>query len=373
VLALATPGSAAWARAAVLKIGHSLLTDRIDDLVRTLELVRGVDPAPDALDTTALALCTGIFILDVGGQFAMAELFRKRLRAVVEPVAAKNPVARGWMHLADTQRILWVEADPWRALDAGRAARAAFLEAGHRRGALEAQVFVGTTLWRLGLHDEAERALHEAEAAEQGLGITGALRTVSIIGVLADRGALDEARAVGEALVTRCQALGFPANEGRARWTLAYVLLVSGDLDAADREFATAIAMLERVPLDRAGATAMRASLRLAQGRPAEALADAREALDRLTERGAPAFRGEFARLVHAEALRATGDVDGATQVIASARAIILAQAEGIADPEVRRCFLTRVPEHRRTLELAAAWLGEAPDAAEGPATLKAR
>ncbi len=351
----------------MLKIGHSLLTDRIDDLVRTLELVRGVDPAPEALDITALALCTGIFILDLGGQFQMAELFRRRLRDVVEPVAAKSPVARGWMFLADTQRILWVEADPSRALEVGRAAQAAFLEAGHRRGALEAQVFVGTTLWRLGLHEEAERALHEAEAAEQGLGLTGALRTVSLIGVLADRGAIDEARAVGEALVTRCQALGFPANEGRARWTLAYVLVVAGDLDAADREFAAAIAMLDRVPLDRASATAMRASLRLAQGRAAEALADAKEGVDRLTERGAPAFRGEYARLVHAEALRATGDLDGAAQVIAAARDIILAEADRIADPEVRRSFLTRVPEHRRTLALAAEWLD-----GDGPATLKA-
>ena len=72
ILGLATPGSAPWVRAAVLRIGYSLLTERPDVLVSTLALVRGVDPAPDAVDPTALALCIGIFILDVGGQFQLA-------------------------------------------------------------------------------------------------------------------------------------------------------------------------------------------------------------------------------------------------------------------------------------------------------------
>jgi eukaryotic-like serine/threonine-protein kinase len=357
VLELATPGSAAWVRAAVLKIGHSLLTDRIDELVKTLELVRSVEPAPDALDVMALALCTGIFILDLGGQFQMAELFRRRLREVVEPVAAKSPVARGWMYLADTQQIAWVAADPWRATEVGRSSRAAFLEAGHRRGALEAQVFVGMTLWRLGLHAEAERELHEAEAAERGLGLTGSLRTSCLIGVLLDRGAIAEARAVGEALVARCAGT-FPANEGRARWAFAEVLRLAGDLDAADREFTSALEMLAGAPLDRAGVTAMRARLRLDQGRAAEALVDVTWALDRLTEHGASEFRNDYARLVYAEALRATGDLEGAARAIANARRHVLATADRIADPGARRSFLANVPESQRTMALAEAWLG---------------
>ena len=154
--------------------------------------------------------------------------------------------------------------------------------------------------------------------------------------------------------MARCQALGFATNEGRARWTLADILITADDLDAADREFATAIAQLEHGPLDRAGAVAVRARLRLAQGRAAEALADVKEGLDVLTKHGAPGFRGEYVRLIYAEALHATGDRDGAAQVIAAARDIILAHAEQIAEPDVRRRFLESVPEHRRTLALAA-------------------
>jgi tetratricopeptide (TPR) repeat protein len=357
VLRLAKPGAAPWARVAVLKIGYSLLRGQFDDLVATLSLVRGVDPDPDAVDATALALCLGIFILDLGGNFPMAELFRRRLREVVEPVAAHNPVARGWMLLADTQRILWAEEEPWRSLDVARMSRDAFREAGHRRGALEAQVFVGMNLWRLGMHAEAERELHEAEAAEQGLGITGSLRSVCLIGALLDRGAVAEARALGEALVARCHVLGFAANEGRARWTLADVLCTAGDLAGADREYALALDLLATVPLDRAAAMAMRGRVRLEQGRAAEALTDVTLGLDFLTERGAPAFRGEYARLVQAEAMHATGDADGALRAIVSARDRVLAQAAKIDDPTVRASFLENVPEHRRTLELAAAWL----------------
>ncbi len=358
-LRLATPGSAPWARAALLKIGFSLLQNRVDDLLGMLETVRSVDPAPEALDTTALALCIGIFVLDLGGHFPLAQLFRQRLRAVVEPVAAVYPVARGWMFLADTQRIAWAEENHWGALAAGRQSHEAFIEAGFRRGALEAQVFIGMALWRLGRHAEATQVLHEAEAAEQGLGLTGSLRTVSLIGVLVDSGEVESACVAAQALVARCQALGFPPNEGRARWALADALRTAGDLDGADREFVLAIELMAMLPLDQAAATTMRGRLRLDQGRAAEALADVADGLNRLNERGAVAFRGDYARLVHADALHATGDIAGAARAIAAARDHILAQANKISDEAVKKSFLELVPENRRTLELAAEWLGD--------------
>ncbi len=59
-------------------------------------------------------------------------------------------------------------------------------------------------------------------------------------------------------------------------------------------------------------------------------------------------------RLVLVEALRANGDVDGARRLIATARDRLFERAEKIVDPEWRRCFLERVPEHARTIALAA-------------------
>jgi hypothetical protein len=60
-------------------------------------------------------------------------------------------------------------------------------------------------------------------------------------------------------------------------------------------------------------------------------------------------------RLAHAEALRATGDTDGARRVLDDARARLLAIAARIPDPAYRQTFLEGVPEHARILALAAA------------------
>jgi hypothetical protein len=215
---------------------------------------------------------------------------------------------------------------------------------------------MGMNLWRLGMHADAERELHEAEAASPGLGLTGVLRTVSLVGVLLDRGQHREACVLAGQHVEKARAAGFSANEGRARWSYADVLCASGDLEASDREYTAALALLVGAPLDRAGALATRGRLRLEQGRAAEALADVTEGLDFLTAHGAPAFRGEYARLVHAQALRSTGDVPGSLRAIAAARDRILAQADKIDDPIVRAAFLGNVYENRRTLELCEAW-----------------
>jgi hypothetical protein len=113
--------------------------------------------------------------------------------------------------------------------------------------------------------------------------------------------------------------------------------------------------------LDSPGALATLAALRLAQGRPAEALAVASEAMAKAEAMGACSFffREAFLHLTHAECLEATGDHAAARAAIARARAWILAVADKIGDPAYRTSFLENVPENRKTLELARQWLGE--------------
>jgi eukaryotic-like serine/threonine-protein kinase len=60
-----------------------------------------------------------------------------------------------------------------------------------------------------------------------------------------------------------------------------------------------------------------------------------------------------------AEALHESGAAPEAHEIIREARADLLARAEKIADPALRRCFLEDVTAHARTLDLARAWLGE--------------
>jgi len=136
----------------------------------------------------------------------------------------------------------------------------------------------------------------------------------------ADQGALAPARALATQLAESGRAQHSPLEEGRGRWVLAEVLRRDGDLDAADREVAVALAMA--VPLDRPGVLATLSALRLAQGRAADALAATEDAVARSEAMGGCGmFRGAFVRLVHAEALHATGAHDAAARAIVRARA----------------------------------------------------
>jgi hypothetical protein len=79
---------------------------------------------------------------------------------------------------------------------------------------------------------------------------------------------------------------------------------------------------------------------------------------------GCGLFRAGFVRVVHAEALHATGHHDAARRAIADAHARLIAIAGKIAEPGHRTSFLEAVPENARTLALARAWPGDAaPDA----------
>jgi eukaryotic-like serine/threonine-protein kinase len=111
--------------------------------------------------------------------------------------------------------------------------------------------------------------------------------------------------------------------------------------------------------IDCAGVLATRAALCLRQGHAAEALAAAEDGLSRHKALGACGFfRGVRQRLVHAECLAAVGQRDAAHKAIALSRDRLRCIAEDIAEPAYRKSFLEEVPENRRTLDLALAWLG---------------
>jgi hypothetical protein len=110
-------------------------------------------------------------------------------------------------------------------------------------------------------------------------------------------------------------------------------------------------------PLEQMAARATLAAALLAQGRAAEALVAANDAMKQYEALGAFGFRGAHARLVHVEALEATGDHAGACQALSAARDRLMIQAAKIGDPAMRRGFLEDLPENARTLALARQWL----------------
>lgn len=61
-------------------------------------------------------------------------------------------------------------------------------------------------------------------------------------------------------------------------------------------------------------------------------------------------------RLLHAEALRASGALDEARAAIVEARDRLYERAQRIGDREMRRGMLERVKSHARTIALADEW-----------------
>ena len=147
--------------------------------------------------------------------------------------------------------------------------------------------------------------------------------------------------------------------EGQGRRVLADVLCRRGELVAAEREARTALELLTFQPLEQVASTTTLAAVLLAQGRAAEALVAAEEALQQYEALGAFGFRGGYARLVHVEALEATGDHASAATALATARDRLLLHAAKIGDLALRRGFLEDLPENARILALARQWLGK--------------
>jgi hypothetical protein len=130
-----------------------------------------------------------------------------------------------------------------------------------------------------------------------------------------------------------------------------------GDFDAAETEIQQAIPFLSNtVPLERPGVLASLAALRLAQGKPVEALSIAEDATNHADVMGACSrfFRDAFLALTHAECLEATGNHEGARARLLRAKEWLMLVADKIHDPAYRTSFLQQVPENRRILELVA-------------------
>ncbi|MEZ4301431.1 MAG: hypothetical protein R3B70_41235 [Polyangiaceae bacterium] len=237
-------------------------------------------------------------------------------------------------------------------------ALAAFVEAGDQRSACLELVSLGSGYADLGAYPEAEAALAGAlEAAERmGLLHIAPWALQNLGHVKARLGRRGEARAY----LARAREAGVASRDARLTGgTLIYLSRLAaeeGKLSEAEREAVEAASALAGVPAMRAGALAARSRALLASGRAQEALLEARSAMELLESLGAGKM-GEleaFVRVVLVEALLAAADRREAREAAALASERLASRAALIGEPALRESFLSRVPEHARTLELAA-------------------
>ncbi|WP_437320152.1 protein kinase domain-containing protein [Sorangium sp. So ce385] len=361
MMALATPGSGPWARGALLKLFGLMTTGQREAFTATLSAVRAVGPLPDAAAAVASTLRKGMVHLLTNGQPEVTQHLLRWLEAIVEPVAELDPRARGLRDMARSFHVMYADEDLWSGLRWAEAALESLEQAGSQVDIARARAYIAMGLWLLGAYARAEQTVRKALlCTDEEVWIAVGNHSLILGWILIDKGEIEEARLIAEAMIDAGRLRRVPFYEGMGRALLADALFERGDLETAEREALSALAALSSAPPRRLALMRTLAAIRLAQGRVAEALADAEEALAGYEAPRMSFIKGSFARLTHAEALMAAGNQRRALAAIAVARARLLENAAKIGDPELRRSFLEDVRENARTLELARAWLGEA-------------
>jgi hypothetical protein len=354
-------GSASWYSAvhfAGLSAGQLGQRDRLAAIAEELAS-RGSEE--EATGPAAVATAAIVMTLVYAGLHAEAEVLHDRLEAIA-PRFGDDPEVGGYVFWARWERALYSgRIERTRALAQG--AIESFERIGNVCATYTSRMFLGISEVELGAHAAAEALLRALLADGQRLGVEYVLGyTQCTLGrVLGRQGALEEARALEVAAIAAFAGQGDRLAEGASSTYLADILRRSGELEEAEAEARRAVSLLdvERMPWQ-VLARGTLAEVLLAQRRPAEALAEAREAMALIAALGGGSLGEALARLLYAQALEATGDGPGARVAIAEARDRVLAVAAGIDEPQRRASFLQAVPENARILELAQAWLGEA-------------
>jgi eukaryotic-like serine/threonine-protein kinase len=170
--------------------------------------------------------------------------------------------------------------------------------------------------------------------------------------ILAYRGCLEEARSFGE----KALAWTTEMNDGHFRRFALLYLAVTENLAAnhqrAEQHARAAIEMLAAHPSLQPFARALLARALLGQGLIAEAVLQASDAQAQLEAMGSVQDGEATIRLALVECLAASSDMATAARFAHQAADKIRKQADTIDHPEWRNSFLTRIPEHRRILEL---------------------
>jgi tetratricopeptide (TPR) repeat protein len=328
-------------------LGPQAKYDEVATLFRDLER----PAAPELLNPWLDCMVNATAYLAVGGDNEVRE---RTLALLEESKERLEPILRG---RAESLRAHLASNGGKRAeqVAAFKCAADYYESIGDRRSSCEGLGNLAISLLEVGQLEEAEASMRQILATAQKLGIKvilgGALQ--GLTNILAYQGFLDEARATGERAVAMTSAQSDRRFQGYAEAYLSVTEYLAADYARAEHYARAAVTTWEPVLSVRPFAIALLARALLAQGRPAEALVSSRDAYAQLESVGVVDDGEATIRLALAECLIAVGDTTAAREVLNKAAGRILASAEAIDDPAMRESFLTRIPEHRRILDLA--------------------
>jgi serine/threonine protein kinase/tetratricopeptide (TPR) repeat protein len=349
---LVVPGSEAWAHALSMLLLTSLAQDDMRVFRGLLDEFRPeVVIAREAIAPMCIGLSSVVYVISVMGQLDLAEEVLGHALAIASLHDDEDPVASAYLMLLQGTLDAYVGNDPWSSLGQLQQASDCFQAIGHRQFMAGTSIIIACiSLW-LGLFAEAEQELECNAASDYDMARLGPLARVAL---LSHRGAHHEAVDVATRMIESGADRSRAMYIRRAHWALADALFAAGELERAEWQAQHARELLTRFRVDHIAVSATLAAIQLAAGRSEEALATAEQALAEYDNIGACGFfRGPYLRVVHIEALLATGREAQAREAIAVARQKLLAIADRIKNPYCRASFLENVPENVRTLELA--------------------
>jgi eukaryotic-like serine/threonine-protein kinase len=358
VLTRAPPGSRLWSWALAGKFAMAFGLGAANPMMEAISALHGVEPDPEGTAMFICSLASIQTILLPMSQFEFSQACAARMERLGGPLIEQDPWVRAWIETARGESSRF-QGDAWAALTQYKRAEASFTEAGDRRLRSLSRMQQGLCFIMLGVQADGQQIVEEVVRDEEATPLVVGVGRPFLVQAKAERGALDEALADATALIDAALAHRNQWMLGQMRMLLAQIQIRRVDLEAAEHQAFTAVDESALSPRTRALVLTTLADIRLAQRRPAEALASVEEAIASLQSIPPAYHAGAYLPLIHAEALDATGDHEGARAAIAAARTELLARADQIDDPTYRKTFLENVPENARTLARARQWLGE--------------
>jgi tetratricopeptide (TPR) repeat protein len=329
------------------------------------ELHRAVDDLCDVSSAGTLtaphlvALTRAACVLMSAGNYPSADDLLRTIDAAYEISRRdeEDPLATAHVYRTRAYRAM-VAGDTGSALSMYNVAIANYEQAGDTRAACRHLVSAAAACIELGAYAEAERALGDALASAQQMGLSGVSANV-----LHHQGALlarlgDPASAIGRAdgAIDAFVAQGDRRMEAAARLYRALFFAEAGNAERAEAEVNAAVDVAGAPPPLRAFAYGVLARIHLSNAGANKAESPAREAHGILEALGGVEEGEAYIRLAYAETLEALGKHAQAQEAIRTARVRILERAAMIQDPAWTQSFLERVRENARTVELAKEW-----------------
>lgn len=346
-----------WSRAFCVALAGKLLLAQFHGRPQAIVEVMGEfgDVTPSAENAASLLhLCWVLqIVVTITERLDLIEHHFELSEQAFREASPQDLIAQAYIAAIRSERARFVEGDPWKAMNLMKCSVAHFAEAGERTSGGLVRTNVGIIYTLLGAYDRAETELRRS--IETMPGIERWTPRMVLVWTLATSGAIEES-AEAEAILQDTEQT--PGGVSLAGSTAIYSLLARGDHDGAARLAEAVLKLPPMFPRHRATTLAILSSVRLSQGRVAEALAAAREAMGQGEPPSLRADHEPLMRLVYVEALHATGDHEGARAALVIARARLLAIAARIDDLELRRSFLENVAENARTMRLAEERLG---------------